>query len=205
MRTKVVGWLKWTALLLIVAALTLFAVRVYDTQRGPSLEVWHTYVPRELDVEATDKADWNGYLANEARIFEDLRLNVSQKLTPGERVPVSRYFEGSPVYPPHFSQDFNRSFVLEPDGPPRGVVVLLHGLTDSPYSQRHIARVYRDHGFVALVIRMPGHGTVPAGLTDVTWEDWSAATRLAVREARRRVPSPIRNWLELTELCSFPR
>jgi alpha-beta hydrolase superfamily lysophospholipase len=190
MRTKVVSWLKWTVILLTVAALTLFAVRVYDTQRGPSLEVWHTYVPRELDVEAIDKTDWNGYLAKEARIFEDLRLNVSQKLTPGERVPVSRYFEGSPAYPAHFSQDFNRSFVLEPDGAPRGVVVLLHGLTDSPYSQRHIARVYRDRGFVALVIRMPGHGTVPAGLTDVAWEDWLAATRLAVREARRRVPSP---------------
>jgi alpha-beta hydrolase superfamily lysophospholipase len=37
---------------------------------------------------------------------------------------------------------------------------------------------------------MPGHGTVPAGLTDVRWEDWAAATRLAVREARRRVPVP---------------
>ncbi|MBR0695528.1 carboxylesterase [Bradyrhizobium lablabi] len=189
-RTKVLNWLKWTAIVLVVAALTLFAVRVYDVQRGPSLEVWHTYLPRELTVEALDRADWRGYLENEARIFEDVRAEVSQKLTPDERVPINRYFEGSPVYPPHFSQDFNRSFILEPDGPPRGVVVLLHGLTDSPYSQRHIARVYRDKGFVALVIRLPGHGTVPAGLTAVTWEDWMAATRLAVREARRRVPAP---------------
>jgi alpha-beta hydrolase superfamily lysophospholipase len=62
-------------------------------------------------------------------------------------------------------------------------------LTDSPYSQRHIARLYRDHGFVAIVIRMPGHGTVPAALTEVEWEDWAAATRLAVREARRRTAS----------------
>ena len=40
--------------------------------------------------------------------------------------------------------------------------VLLHGLTDSPYSLRHIARRYRDRGFVAVAIRLPGHGTVPA-------------------------------------------
>src|SRR6516162_3921053 len=86
-----------------------------------------------------------------------------------------------------FSQDFNRSYVLEPDRVPAGAVVLLHGLTDSPYSQRHIARAYRDRGFVAIVIRLPAHGTVPAALTDVEWEDWSAATRLAVREARRRI------------------
>jgi alpha-beta hydrolase superfamily lysophospholipase len=83
-------------------------------------------------------------------------------------------------------QDFNRSFVLEPEGKPVGAVVLLHGLTDSPYSQRHIARFYRDQGFLAIVPRMPAHGTVPAALTDVEWEDWMAATRLAVREARAR-------------------
>jgi alpha-beta hydrolase superfamily lysophospholipase len=34
---------------------------------------------------------------------------------------------------------------------------------------------------------MPAHGTVPAALTAVHWEDWAAATRLAVREARRLI------------------
>jgi alpha-beta hydrolase superfamily lysophospholipase len=64
--------------------------------------------------------------------------------------------------------------------------VFLHGLTDSPYSLRHLAWRYRDLGFVAVAPRLPAHGTVPAALTDVEWEDWSEATRLAVREARRR-------------------
>ena len=72
-----------------------------------------------------------------------------------------------------------------PDGPPRGAVVLLHGLTNSPYSLRHVARRYRELGYVVVAIRLPAHGTVPAALTDVVWEDWAAATRLAVREARR--------------------
>jgi alpha-beta hydrolase superfamily lysophospholipase len=40
---------------------------------------------------------------------------------------------------------------------------------------------------VAVVIRLPAHGTVPGALTDVEWEDWAAATRLAVREAHRRI------------------
>ena len=126
-------------------------------------------------------------MAAEAKIFDDVRREVSQELETGDRVPANRYFDGSPVYPPHFAQDFNRSFVLEPEGKPIGAVVLLHGLTDSPYSQRHIARFYRDHGFLAIVPRLPAHGTVPAALTDVEWEDWAAATRLAVREARRRI------------------
>jgi alpha-beta hydrolase superfamily lysophospholipase len=44
---------------------------------------------------------------------------------------------------------------------------------------------YQQHGFVAVVPRLPGHGTAPGALTDVDWEMWLAATRLAVREATR--------------------
>jgi alpha-beta hydrolase superfamily lysophospholipase len=179
--------IKWISILLVVVAGTFFAIRAYDSQRGPRLALWHTYVPHELKAKELDAADWNQYLAREAKIFDAVRTEVTQKLDPGDRLPMNRYFDGSPVYPPHFFQDFNRSYVLEPKGTPVGAVVLLHGLTDSPYSQRHVAQSYRDHGFIAVVIRVPGHGTVPAGLTDVEWEDWSAATRLAVREARRRI------------------
>ena len=186
MRATIFRSVKIAGGLLGVALLTFLGVRVYDTQRGLPLEPWHTYVPHELRAEKLEAADWTQYLAAEAKIFDDVQREVSQKLEPGDRVPANRYFDGSPVYPAHFVQDFNRSFVLEPNGKPVGAVVLLHGLTDSPYSQRHIARFYRDHGFLAIVPRLPAHGTVPAALTDVEWEDWMAATRLAVREARRR-------------------
>ncbi len=37
---------------------------------------------------------------------------------------------------------------------------------------RHIALRYVEHGFVAVAVRMPGHGTVPAGLTTTRWEAW---------------------------------
>jgi alpha-beta hydrolase superfamily lysophospholipase len=187
MRRKIIKGIKWASILLAVVAITFFAIRVYAAQRGPPLSRWHTYVPHDVKAKELDASDWDHYLAREAKIFDDVRTEVTEKLTPDERVPTNRYFDGSPIYPPHFTQDFNRSYVLEPSGTPVGAVVLLHGLTDSPYSQRHIARFYRDHGFVAIVIRLPGHGTVPAGLIDAQWEDWTAATRLAVREARRRV------------------
>jgi alpha-beta hydrolase superfamily lysophospholipase len=187
MRAKVFRFAKITGALLGVSLLTLLAVRIYDSQRGLPLEPWHTHVPHELSREKLDAANWTEYLAAEAKIFDDVQREVSRKLDAADRVPANRYFEGSPVYPGHFAQDFNRSFVLEPKGKPVGAVVLLHGLTDSPYSQRHIAGFYRDQGFVAIVPRMPAHGTVPAALTDVEWEDWMAATRLAVREARSRI------------------
>ena len=178
---------KWTIALVSVVAITLFAVRAYDSQRGPPLEPWHTYVPHELSINKLDHAGWADYLRAEDAIFDGVRKEVTQKLSPEERVPINRYFEDSPIYPGHFKQDWNRSYVMEPTSAPVGAAVLLHGLTDSPYSLRHIAERYRDAGYVSIAIRLPGHGTVPGALTHVEWQDWLAATRLAVREARRRV------------------
>jgi alpha-beta hydrolase superfamily lysophospholipase len=186
MQSKVIRMLKRALLVIAVAGLTLLGVRAYDSLRFPPLEPWHRYVPTELSVKELDGADWDRYLKAEAAIFDGIRAEVTQKLEPDAKVPANRYFEGSPIYPAKFAQDWNRSYVLEPAGKPVGVAVFLHGLTDTPYSLRHIAKRYRDRGFVAVAPRMPAHGTVPAALTRIEWEDWMAATRLAVREARRR-------------------
>ena len=186
MTAKLFRFLKRTLLLLVVVAATLLAVRAYDSQRGAPLQLWHTHVPHDMRAAAIDKADWPTYLKAEEAVFREVRVEVVDKLDEESRSASNRYFAGSPIYPGNFKQDWNRSYVLEPDGPPVGAVVLLHGLTDAPYSLRHIARRYRDRGFVAVGIRLPGHGTVPAALTDIEWQDWDAAPRLAVREARRR-------------------
>ena len=144
-------------------------------------------MPEELDERELDQADWSAWMNAEARVFAQVREQVSEQLDAEEQVPANRYFPGSPLYPGRFSQDWNRSYVLRPEGEPVGAVVMLHGLTDSPYSLRHLALRYRQAGFVVLGLRLPGHGTVPAALTDVSWEQWLAATRLAMREARRLV------------------
>ncbi|HXX12780.1 MAG TPA: alpha/beta hydrolase [Burkholderiales bacterium] len=190
MKTAIKRLVKWVSIAVFLAAAGFLGLQSYRALSGPPLQPWHTFVPVELRASELDAADWSAYLAREASIFDSVRAEVSQKLPPDARVPINRYFEQSPIYPARFAHDWNRSYVMEPDGKPRGAAVLLHGLTDSPYSLRHVAKLYRDHGFVAVGVRIPGHGTVPAGLSDVRWEDWMAATRLAVREARRRVPAP---------------
>jgi alpha-beta hydrolase superfamily lysophospholipase len=180
----------------LVGLLALLAIivglRAWDVHHGPELRPWHTEVPPELDVAALDAADWSAFLTAEARAFDFVRREVSARLAPADRSLANRYDPASPLDPARFATDWNRSFVLEPQGglvgTPRGAAVLVHGLTDTPFSMRHLARVYAEAGFVAVVPRMPGHGTVPAGLTAADWPDWAAATRLAVREARRRAP-----------------
>lgn len=185
MRSKAVKLLKLAGLVLGIALVTVLGVRIVDTQRGPPLELWHTFKPDELDARELAAADWRGYLAAEEKAVAQVRDNVTARLPASARVPSNRYFDGGPIYPGRFERDWNRSYVLVPDGAPRGAAVFLHGLTDSPYSLRHIARRYQELGWVAVAPRLPGHGTVPSGLSDVRWEAWEEATRLAVREARR--------------------
>jgi alpha-beta hydrolase superfamily lysophospholipase len=185
-RGPLVGLARRALALVALVAVTLFVARAWQSELGPPLRPWHTHVPRELRAKQIDATDWDGYVKAEASILARLRAELATKLDDEDRVPANRYFDGSPLHPGSFEQDWNRSFVLAPDAPPAGAAVLLHGMTDSPYSVRHLARLYRARGFVAVAIRLPAHGTVPGALTDVAWEDWLAATRLAVREAVRR-------------------
>ncbi|MCU6335938.1 alpha/beta hydrolase [Enterobacter quasiroggenkampii] len=182
---RLIALAKKTGMVVGIVLVVLLAVRVYLSQQGPELHLWHTWRADEMSVRELDNADFAGYLAREKAIFTDLDNAVTAKTAGEEQTPLNRYYRQSMVWPGQFAPDANRSFVLMPIGKPRGAVVLLHGLTDSPYSVRRLAVNYQQHGFVAVVPRLPGHGTAPGALTDVDWEMWLAATRLAVREATR--------------------
>ena len=54
-------------------------------------------------------------------------------------------------------------------------VLLAHGLTDSPYFMRHLAAFFQENGFRVMAILLPGHGTQPGDLLDVTWKEWVKA------------------------------
>ena len=172
--------------LLAVALLVAVGIRAYQSTQGPPLRPWHTTAPDEPSAKEIAKGDWRAYVAAEDRMFAKLHSELARKLEKGDRTPVNRYYDPSMASPAAFGHDWNRSFVLEPAGPPRGVVVMLHGLTDAPYSMLSLAQLYRQHGFVAIVPRMPGHGTVPAGLTREGRTEWKAAMTMAMAEARRR-------------------
>lgn len=181
----IVNW-AWRGAAILATGIAIFlALRVVQSERQPDLEPWHTWAPRELGARELDDADWQAWIQAEDALFAEVETHMREALEPAHRVAANRYFDGSPLHPAKFAHNWNRSYQLLPAGDARGAVVLLHGLSDSPYSLRHVARTYVDHGFAAVALRVPGHGTVPAGLTNVDWRDWQAATRLAVREARR--------------------
>ncbi|MBI5449741.1 MAG: alpha/beta fold hydrolase [Gammaproteobacteria bacterium] len=89
---------------------------------------------------------------------------------------------------PQMVIDGNSPFMLAPEagcGPARAVL-MIHGLTDSPYWLRPLADVFRQQCFHVYTILLPGHGTRPGDLTRVGWEDWDAAVRLGIRLAAQQ-------------------
>jgi len=57
--------------------------------------------------------------------------------------------------------------------PYRRGVLLTHGLTSSPYMMRHLAAFFQQNGFRVMVVLLPGHGTQPGDLLEVTWQEWA--------------------------------
>jgi esterase/lipase len=61
-------------------------------------------------------------------------------------------------------------------------ILLVHGLTDSPYFMRHLAAVFQESGFRVMAVLLPGHGTQPGDLLDVRWQEWARAVAYGVEQ-----------------------
>lgn len=93
--------------------------------------------------------------------------------------------------------DSNAPFLLRPSSScPAGKekryrrgVLLTHGLTDSPYFMRPLGRIFQDQCFLVMAILLPGHGTRPGDLLEVTWQEWAKAVGFGVDALVREVDS----------------
>jgi alpha-beta hydrolase superfamily lysophospholipase len=183
---RVLRFIPWLVLTVLATLMVVFAVQA--RLRLPDLEPWH-----RIQLAEEYRAGRPGapqtfveYQALEQRLADELRRRVLQDPAAGRPEPLNRFYPAS--VPGRLALDgpHNRSYELPPAGPPRGAVLLVHGLTDSPYSMRALAGIFRAQGLHVVALRLPGHGTIPAGLLDVDWEDWYAATVLAARHAAQR-------------------
>ena len=171
---------------IIGAMIVLVVVTVNHLENRPDLKIWHT---AELDEEFTADSpvkNFADYLALEERLFAQLDERVYGEIAPEDQRQINRYYRGSLTDPGQWPTNWNRSFEFTASTPGIGVV-LVHGMSDSPYSLRALGqRLHREDAWV-LGLRVPGHGTAPAGLVDVEWEDMAAAVDLAVRHMRERI------------------
>ncbi|CAL7959148.1 carboxylesterase [Gammaproteobacteria bacterium] len=59
-------------------------------------------------------------------------------------------------------------------------ILLIHGLSCSPYVMRPLGDFFAKNGFYVMAILLPGHGTQPRDLLHTKWEEWSEAVQYGV-------------------------
>ncbi len=153
-----------------------------------SIRVWHT---KHLTSEFTAKMaheirTFDDYLKLEDRLFTQLEKEVYGSTGTGPQYTLVRYSSGSAADPLHLTPNWNRSFELTADAPVGGVL-LLHGMSDSPYSLRALGETLNKQGYWVLGLRLPGHGTAPSGLRKIKWQDMAASVPLGMQRLSEKV------------------
>jgi alpha-beta hydrolase superfamily lysophospholipase len=145
------------------------------------LEPWHrAKLEEEFSAARADEVrTFEDYQQLEGRLFAELEEKVYARVATGPAYRLVRYSAGSSADPRVHDPDWNRSFELVPEEAVGGAL-LLHGMSDSPYSLRALAESLAARGYRTLGLRMPGHGTAPSGLRHVRDRDVIAATRLGM-------------------------
>lgn len=171
---------------LLGALLVLVTLFVIHLEKRPALNIWHTAF---LDEEFTTHSpvdSFEGYLALEERLFKQLQSDVCHPIPSESKGLLNRFQGGSLSDPGRWPRNWNRTFELEAHNP-KGGVLLLHGMSDSPYSLRSIGERLHAEGYWVVGMRLPGHGAAPSGLVHVKWEDMAAAVRIGLRHIKGKV------------------
>jgi alpha-beta hydrolase superfamily lysophospholipase len=183
---KRLGFYLICAVVLVFATL---AITFYlQGRNGPPLMPWHTeHLTEEFTAELADEIrTFSDYRQLEDRLFTQLEEEVYAHTATGPAYKIVRYSAGSAADPQHQKPNWNRSFEL-PVGTPRGGVLLLHGMSDSPYSLRSLGETLNRYNYWVLGLRMPGHGTAPSGLTSITWEEMALVVKLGMDHLSSKV------------------
>ncbi len=155
---------------------------------SPALEPWHT---EELTEEFTaaraeDVRTFEDYKRLEGRLFIELLEKIYARVGTGPAYALVRYSAGSAADPRNNHPNWNRSFELTTEAPVGGVL-LLHGMSDSPYSLRALGETLRQRGYWVIGLRLPGHGTAPSGLRQIAAQDLISAVRLCMKHLHSKL------------------
>lgn len=113
-----------------------------------TLQPWHTAALTEEFTAATadEVRTFEDYQLLEERLFAQLEEKVIAPTETGPAYALLRYSKGSAADPRQRRQNWNRSFELPADSAAGGVL-LLHGMSDSPYSLRALGLRLRYNPF----------------------------------------------------------
>ncbi len=178
----------WGFFWVITLVAVILVWRGIESRKLAELKPWHKIVMKHefRAKQASPFMTFEEYLDLETLVFEELEQRIYQQLPSQEHLPYNRYDVQSYSHPERFPQNWNRSFEMLPEDVAGGVL-MLHGLTDSPYSMHVASQIFYDQGFYVLGLRTPGHGAVPAELTRTSWKDWLAAAGIGLKHVITQV------------------
>lgn len=83
-----------------------------------------------------------------------------------------------------YRNEYAKPFFFEHGQRTRVGVLLIHGFTASPWEMEDLGRYLYEQGHTAYGVRLAGHGTSPAELKQMTWQDWARSTEHGLRALR---------------------
>ncbi len=86
-----------------------------------------------------------------------------------------------------FLMEPSEQCTLNPDTIEKKGILLIHGLSDSPYTMQALAKYFQSHCFLVYVALLPGHGIKPGGLVNADWREWSKATEYLLNLLKKEV------------------
>jgi len=183
-RNLITASIKNTISVITVATIIVALQGCSSTQLKP----WHTEKLTEefKEYKVDEVQSFDDYLQLEDRLFKQLDEKVYAETETGPEHKLDRYSSGSAADPRKQQPNWNRSFELSVEKP-RGGVLLIHGMSDSPYSLRTLGKALNQHGYWVIGMRMPGHGTAPSGLRYINRHDMTAAVRIGMTHLDEKV------------------
>lgn len=85
--------------------------------------------------------------------------------------------------------EWNAPREWRPVGVAKRGILLVHGLGDSPWSFNDVGQALADQGFLVRTVLLPGHGSKPSDMLDVTLKQWQQVVREQTLILRREVPT----------------
>lgn len=121
-----------------------------------------------------------------------------------DKIPFEEYIERTRQYIKAMRSDIkdneaqimdaNSPFELLPTNPIKSSnqrikygALLIHGLLDSPFSLKDIGLRLQQQGIFSRAVLLPGHGTKPAGLLDITYQQWLDTVLYGILSFKNRV------------------
>ncbi|QYJ73143.1 alpha/beta fold hydrolase [Shewanella sp. FJAT-51649] len=166
-------------------AVALLVTGIHFLNARPDLSLWHTTELKNEFRYNTKLDKFSDYIALEDKLFAEVDNKVLKKVSATDASPVNRYVKNSLSDPARWPHNWNRTFEWPKANAPFGVL-LLHGMSDSPYAMSNVAAHFKGKAHV-LGLRLPGHGTIPSGLTSLYWQDLAAAMNLATAHMKQEL------------------